>query len=167
MGIQDSAYSTCVAPSFLKETFFFFFFPATLQTRIVGSSFAVYTYDSWWKLVFVSFLLLMGNALPGVQQLLRPRWSGRSSARSWDLAVFCCHHHNLPFFLAWDYHGYEAGQPVTIRSSLRAFTFILLTLGLSLVGGIADKMLNQSAVVIFTGICGAMVFMAMAYYIYW
>lgn len=28
-------------------------------------------------------------------------------------------------------------------------------------------MLNQSAVMIFTGICGALVVMAMAYYVYW
>ncbi|CAF94228.1 unnamed protein product [Tetraodon nigroviridis] len=28
-------------------------------------------------------------------------------------------------------------------------------------------MLNQSAVMIFTGICGALVLMAMAYYVYW
>lgn len=28
-------------------------------------------------------------------------------------------------------------------------------------------MLNQSAVMVFTGICGALVVMAMAYYVYW
>ena len=49
--------------------------------------------------------------------------------------------------------------------SLDQFNQVFLWFEVGILYGV--KMLNQSAVMIFTGICGALVVMAIAYYVYW
>ena len=86
---QDPSYSTCRPPSFLKWAIF----PSIYYWALVilFSS----TCSQWKCDLFGNFCggFLMSNTLLGRNLL---RWSGSSSNRSWDLAVFCCHHHNLP-----------------------------------------------------------------------